>query len=165
MEASASAVIASRLEKWIRVEKVTQYVQTRQNEDGGYSFAQGAESSAADTYYGIRILKMLGAETRNVSKTIEFMKRLQHEDGSFDSIGVLLDLQKRFRQLKYELSEFIRKHDYRFAYEGFGPEWDIVERSTFKLSGTSHLSLITAGIGRSNGSTCRTSTEIMEMQK
>lgn len=65
-----------------------QYIQARQNEDGGYSFAQGAESSAADTYYAVQILTMLGAEPRDVADTIRFMTGLQHEDGGFDSINV-----------------------------------------------------------------------------
>jgi len=88
MDAYASTTGPTGLEKRIRIDKVLCYIQKRQNEDGGYSFARGAESSAADTYYGIQILKMLGAEPENVTKTIDFMKCLQHEDGSFDSINV-----------------------------------------------------------------------------
>jgi hypothetical protein len=88
MEAHASVTSPTGLERRIRTGKVLRYVQKRQNEDGGYSFAQGAESSAADTYYGIQALKALGAEPKNAAKTIDFMTRLQHEDGSFDSINV-----------------------------------------------------------------------------
>jgi hypothetical protein len=88
MEAHASETSPTGLEKHISTAKVLRYIRERQNEDGGYSFAQGAESSAADTYYGIQTLKMLAAEPKNVAKTIDFMTRLQHEDGSFDSINV-----------------------------------------------------------------------------
>jgi len=88
MEDYASATSPTGLEKHIRIDEVLCYIQKRQNEDGGYSFARGAESSAADTYYGIQVLKMLGAEPKNVTKTIDFMKRRQHEDGSFDSVNV-----------------------------------------------------------------------------
>jgi len=88
MEAYASTTDARALGRWIRIEKAVNYIQLRQNEDGGYSFARGAESSAADTYYGTQTLKMLAAGPKNVAKTIDFMTRLQHEDGSFDSINV-----------------------------------------------------------------------------
>jgi hypothetical protein len=44
-----------------------------------------------------------------------------------------------FTRIKFELSEFIMKHDYRFAKEGFGSEVDVVERGILKLIGTSHL--------------------------
>jgi len=88
MEAYASATTPIDLGKRIRIPEVIRYIEMRQNEDGGYSFARGAESSAADTYYGIQVLKILGAEPKNVAKTIDFMKNLQHEDGSFDSVYV-----------------------------------------------------------------------------
>ncbi len=65
-----------------------QYVIERQNADGGYSFAQGAESSAADTYYALQILRSLGVEPPRPSDTVRFLQRLQKRDGSFDSIPV-----------------------------------------------------------------------------
>ena len=99
MEAFASATSPTGLEKRIRIDEVLRYIQKRQNEDGGYSFARGAESSAADTYYGIQVLKMLRAEPKNVTKTIDFMKRLQHEDGSFDSINVAYYVAKTLDEL------------------------------------------------------------------
>ena len=57
---------------------------------------------------------------------------------SFSSVvEILLPLQvKRFKRLKFELSEFIRKQDYRFRKEGFGPEFDVVERTILKLIGS-----------------------------
>jgi hypothetical protein len=99
MEAYTSTATPIGLGKRIRIQGVLQYIQMRQNEDGGYSFARGAESSAADTYYGIQILKMLGAEPKNVTKTIDFMKGLQHEDGSFDSINVAYYVAKTLDEL------------------------------------------------------------------
>jgi hypothetical protein len=44
----------------------------------------------------------------------------------------------------FELSEFIMKHDYRFAKQGFGSEFDVVERGILKLIGTSNLGPIAA---------------------
>jgi hypothetical protein len=99
MEAYASTTTLTGLEKRIRIQEVVQYIQMRQNEDGGYSFARGAESSAADTYYGIQVLKMLGAESKNVAKSIDFMEGLQHEDGSFDSVNVAYYVAKTLDEL------------------------------------------------------------------
>jgi len=100
MEAHASVTSPTGLERHIAIAEVLRYIQKRQNEDGGYSFAQGAESSAADTYYGIQALKALGAEPKNAAKTIDFMTRLQHEDGSFDSINVAYYVVRTLDELR-----------------------------------------------------------------
>ncbi len=42
---------------------------------------------------------------------------------------------KNMRRLNLELSEFIRKHDYRFSNEPWGTEQDVVPRAVMKLSG------------------------------
>jgi hypothetical protein len=57
---------------WIR--RVIDYVVNRQNEDGGYTFCQGTESNAQDTYYGLAILDLLGALFPNVEKTVEWLQ-------------------------------------------------------------------------------------------
>jgi hypothetical protein len=55
-------------------------------------------------------------------------------------LKTLLALQaSSFTRLDFELSEFIRKHDYRFAEEGFASEADVVERCVLKLIGTCDL--------------------------
>ena len=55
------------------IEHVIQYVVNRQNEDGGYTFCQGTESNAQDTYYGLAILDLLNAPFPNVEKTIKWL--------------------------------------------------------------------------------------------
>jgi hypothetical protein len=66
-------------------------------------------------------------------------RRLDQRD--FASVlRILLPIEaSSFTRIKFELSEFIMKHDYRFAKQGFGSEVDVVERGTLKLIGTSHL--------------------------
>jgi hypothetical protein len=84
-------VIISLLKDWrnlIRVNDVVNYIYARQNEDGGYTFARGTESSAQDTYYAVETLRMLGAELKNVDKTVLFLRCLQHRDGNFDSVKI-----------------------------------------------------------------------------
>lgn len=72
----------------IRVNDVVHYILKRQNEDGGYTFCQGTESSAQDTYYATEILRMLDAKPRNMDKTSLFLQGLQRQDGDFDSVKV-----------------------------------------------------------------------------
>lgn len=52
---------------------VIDYVVNRQNEDGGYAFAQGAESNAQDTYYGLAILSLLNAPHPKIKQAIEWL--------------------------------------------------------------------------------------------
>jgi len=67
---------ARRLSELGWVNKVIDYVVNRQNSDGGYTFCQGTESSAQDTYYGLAILNMLNVKFPNVEKTIKFLNEL-----------------------------------------------------------------------------------------
>ena len=94
----------------------------RQNEDGGYSFARGAESSAADTYYAIQVLKMLGAEPGNAAKTINFMKSLQREDGGFDSVNVAYYVAETLDELGAKLQRPLKNFvlSLQTARGGFG---------------------------------------------
>lgn len=57
-------------------------------------------------------------------------------DTSPESIHILLEIaQDRWEKLQFELSEFIRKNDYRFSKEGFGDERDSWLRATAVLKG------------------------------
>ncbi|MCW3996125.1 MAG: hypothetical protein NWE98_08270 [Candidatus Bathyarchaeota archaeon] len=67
---------ARRLSDTVWVKKVIDYVVNRQNDDGGYTFCQGTESSAQDTYYGLAILNLLDVKFPNVEKTVRFLNEL-----------------------------------------------------------------------------------------
>ena len=60
---------------WTR--RITNYVINRQNEDGGYTFCQGAESNAQDTYHGLTILSLLNANFPNIEKTVKFINDIR----------------------------------------------------------------------------------------
>jgi hypothetical protein len=64
---------ARRLKDQSWVKKIAEYVIQRQNEDGGYTFCQGAESNRRDTYHGLSILTLLGSRFPNVAKTLAFL--------------------------------------------------------------------------------------------
>lgn len=53
--------------------RIVAYVVNRQNDDGGYAFAQGLESNAQDTYYGLAILSLLGSSFPNIEHTVEWL--------------------------------------------------------------------------------------------
>ncbi|HUK28546.1 MAG TPA: prenyltransferase/squalene oxidase repeat-containing protein [Candidatus Acidoferrales bacterium] len=72
----------------IEVERIARYVKDRQNQDGGYTFAQWTESSAQDTYFALSILEMLNITPDHRDETARFLQGLQSPDGSFDSISV-----------------------------------------------------------------------------
>jgi len=56
--------------------RIIEYVVNRQNDDGGYTFCQGAESNAQDTYYGLVILDKLGSSYPNVEKSVKWLREL-----------------------------------------------------------------------------------------
>lgn len=53
---------------------IKDYVVNRQNDDGGYTFVQTAESNAQDTYYGLAILHLLNALFPNVERTATWLQ-------------------------------------------------------------------------------------------
>jgi hypothetical protein len=55
------------------VKDIVDYVVSRQNDDGGYTFCQGTESNAQDTYYGLAILDLLKTPFPNVRQTIKWL--------------------------------------------------------------------------------------------
>jgi len=60
----------------LRVKSIVDYIVNRQNDDGGYTFCQGAESNAQDTYYGLAILSIFGTSFPNIEKTVKWLKEL-----------------------------------------------------------------------------------------
>ena len=49
---------------------------------------------------------------------------------------IVEDHRRRLQQLLADLGEYIRKHDYRFSHEPYGPERDAVVRATDTLAGS-----------------------------
>ncbi|MGQ9743869.1 MAG: prenyltransferase/squalene oxidase repeat-containing protein [Candidatus Bathycorpusculaceae bacterium] len=56
-----------------QVKRIEDYVVKRQNDDGGYAFAQGLDSNAQDTYYGLAILDLLKIPFPSIKKTIRWL--------------------------------------------------------------------------------------------
>ncbi len=67
-------MVEARLSNSQLKSKITNYIFNRQNDDGGYTFAQGSlESSIQDTYYGLAILNQLNTNPPNPGKTLQFL--------------------------------------------------------------------------------------------
>jgi hypothetical protein len=58
-------------------EKTIDYVLSRRNPDGGYTFWQDADSNAQDTHFGLAILRLLGAPLPNVEETVKWLRRFE----------------------------------------------------------------------------------------
>ncbi len=72
-ESTLASLETSSLPNW--AQHVLQYVEVRQNPDGGYIFAQGADSGAQDTYYALAIFSLLRTEPPNLEATIEWLRK------------------------------------------------------------------------------------------
>jgi hypothetical protein len=55
------------------VKRIEDYIMKRQNDDGGYAFAQGLDSNAQDTYYGLAIFDLLKVPFPNIKKTVKWL--------------------------------------------------------------------------------------------
>lgn len=92
---------------------VINYVISRQNVDGGYTFVEENDSNAQDTYYGLAILKLLGSPFPNVDNTVEWLREFGLGSiYSYYYVGKALslcdeDLGNRFR--KYVVSTIAAK--------------------------------------------------------
>jgi hypothetical protein len=92
---------------------VINYVTSRQNVDGGYTFVEENDSNAQDTYYGLAILKLLGSPFPNVDNTVEWLREFGLGSiYSYYYVGEALslcgeDLGNRFR--KYVVSTIAAK--------------------------------------------------------
>lgn len=121
---------ALKFERWVRVEDIVEYIRVRQNDDGGYTFAQGSESSAQDTFFAIQILKLLNTQSRNISDIVRFLQKLQRSDGGFDSIRVAYYVVKSLISLgdkpRLPVEHFLlsrrREHG---GFSGLEAFWDV----------------------------------------
>ena len=95
---------------------VIDYIISRQNVDGGYTFVEENDSNAQDTYYGLAILKLLGSPFPNVEKTVEWLREFSLGSiYSYYYVGKALslcdeDLGNRFQ--KYVVSTIAAKRHF-----------------------------------------------------
>lgn len=108
------------------------YVVSRQNADGGYTFWQGADSNAQDTYYGLAILKLLDCTPPNIGKTIEWLHGFElHNVYSYYYVGKTLALcgEKLDDHFQKYVSSTIASRSYLGSgdvYVEFASEFDAI---------------------------------------
>jgi hypothetical protein len=120
-----------------QLKQISRYVMDRQNQDGGYTFAQWTESSAQDTYFALHILQMLGTTPEHREDTIQFLQDLQNADGSYDSINVayycISALSRLGTKPRYDFRAFA--NSLRRSHGGFGSlDVDIETSSEFETT-------------------------------
>lgn len=79
-EQGVSNHLGSELRREAWAARILDYVLHRQNEDGGYAFAQGLESNAQDTFYGLAILRLLNAGSPRIEHTLRWLRSLPTRD-------------------------------------------------------------------------------------
>jgi len=144
----------------IDVEDLVNFTKIRQNSDGGYSFLRsiyGVEfpSSISETCYALAILSMLQERAPRKEKTIEFIKNMQRDDGTFNSSEVAFYTIKSLQLIGEELPsksfaeqlyDLLRKREMVYE-EGclgyFSSDYDVTGspfRSTYCAARSLHLS-------------------------
>ncbi|MCL7394419.1 MAG: hypothetical protein LZ169_06340 [Thaumarchaeota archaeon] len=86
----------------ISFQKTASYILSRRGKDGGYLYYQYQgifDSSAEDTYYAVKSLKLLGIEPPKPEETVDFLKSLQREDGSYSSLQTAYFAIKALKEL------------------------------------------------------------------
>ena len=58
-------------------ERIVGYIVNRRNEDGGYAFAQGLDSNAQDTYYGLAILSLMDSPFPDSQTTVKWLNEFE----------------------------------------------------------------------------------------
>jgi hypothetical protein len=94
------------------VTEIREFVLTREQEEGGFSFAEAAPPTLEDTYYALRTLRELNIDYDN-EKTFEYIKNFDVGNVTLKQIFHLLYLIHAF-DLKYpiySLKNSIRKGD------------------------------------------------------
>jgi hypothetical protein len=89
----------------VGLQKTASYILSKRGRDGGYLYYQYQgifDSSAEDTYYAVKSLKLLGIEIPKPEETIDFLKSLQREDGSYPSLRTAYFAIKALEELSGE---------------------------------------------------------------
>ncbi|MCW4044821.1 MAG: hypothetical protein NWE94_04815 [Candidatus Bathyarchaeota archaeon] len=125
--------------KWLQ--KIEYYVVNRQNEDGGYTFAQGSESNGQDTYYGLAILNLLKTKFPNAEKTTKFLDEIRLDSiyGIYYTVKSSLLLGKDLNpNLKKRLKQTLESKQY-FGSINFFSEVSSEFITTFMALELAHL--------------------------
>ncbi len=81
-----------RLGRYVNIEAVLHYIEERRHEDGGYCFVSVLnDTNVNDTYYAVKIYKLLGLEFPEPEKTIEFLANAIQPQTAVVAIAMALE--------------------------------------------------------------------------
>jgi hypothetical protein len=103
----AEAVNLRKFAPRFSTRNVVGYIESRQNADGGYTFCQGTESNAQDTYYGLATLNLLKTPFPNIEQTIKWLHDFV-PDSSYSYYYVTKALKLCGKGLDKRLGDFLR---------------------------------------------------------
>lgn len=94
-------------------QKILDYLLDRRCHEGGYCFYKLEEPNGSDTFFALSIMNWLGAPLKD-TKTAAYLQKMQHEDGSYDSVFAAFYSLKSLRLLNaeqlYNPRPYILKH-------------------------------------------------------
>jgi len=93
----------------INKQKIIDYVEDKHLPDGGYFFAKVEPSSGLDTYYAVKILKLLGIKTKHKNLIISFWKDTEKQGGINDLYSLFLSVET-CRELQVDIGIFNKYH-------------------------------------------------------
>jgi len=100
--------------------QIVDYVFARQCRRGGFCFYKLEEPNGSDSYHALSILDLLEVPFQD-EKTAVYLRNMQHDDGSYDSVFSAYYSIKGLRLLqhrpRYNPEPYIRKHLERFALD------------------------------------------------
>ena len=80
------------IRRYVNVDAVLRYVEERRHEDGGYCFVSVLkDTNVNDTYYAVKIYKLLGIEFPEAEKTIEFLANAIQPQTAVVAIAMALE--------------------------------------------------------------------------
>jgi len=86
-------------------QEIINYIESRHQKDGGYFFADIEPSSGADTFYAVKILKMLGVKPQNPEKIQKFFQEMD-ADKTINDIKGLYFILEVLKDLGFNLDHY-----------------------------------------------------------
>jgi ABC-2 type transport system ATP-binding protein len=112
--ALSSLDILGAIEK-VNEKDLMHWIYSCQNADGGFSIILGFHSDTISTYFGLGIFKLLKTDPISKIGPIEFLKKAQNDEGSFDpmpALSIIFDLPSSFL-ISYFAAMGLYNYDYQ----------------------------------------------------
>lgn len=135
------------------LDKVIEFVLMRQNEDGGFTICKPLPSNLSDTFYAVRILKILNAEIPKEEKIIDYLSKNISKDlhSLYFVLNSLNDLGVKVPDYSDYIIKRIQNFTERDNGEFFGGERGITATYSFEYPNELRELYMTINCLRVNG--------------